>query len=203
MNAPIAELQQLIENSQLSEAEQKARLWVQENPEEIEARITLGRILGMRGKNTEAATQFEEALQIDDKHFEATFYLAIANETQKKYEEAIEIYKKALNLNQNTARIHYRLGRIYNNYEFSGKSEFLALFHLRQATTSENPPEGAFLELATIGPLSRSVYVLQNGLNRHPQSLQLHERLSWYLYRLEKYADCVAAIESAYKQGLD
>src|SRR5690606_2543097 len=89
-------------------------------------------------------------------------------ENQKEYDEAINLYKKALELKPNSGYINYRIGKIYNNYNYKGKNEYSALYHLRNSLTGDNPPVDAYIELASLEPLSRSIYILQKGVEKFP-----------------------------------
>lgn len=57
----------------------------------------------------------EEAVSVDPNHFEANFQLARVLTHRQEYPRAIEIYKRALSLNNQAPEVYFNLGYIYLN----------------------------------------------------------------------------------------
>jgi Tfp pilus assembly protein PilF len=57
----------------------------------------------------------QEAVAIDPNHFEATFQLARVLTHRQEYQRAIEVYKRALALNNEAPEVYFNLGYIYLN----------------------------------------------------------------------------------------
>jgi len=85
-------------------------------------------------------SSIEKAIGIKDKKtpynkkYIATLYTKLGNAyvQAKKYEKAIEVYEKVLNMNPSSARVHYNLGLIYEHFLSDTKK---ATFHLRKYLT--------------------------------------------------------------------
>lgn len=198
------DIRQLIESGDWAKAEEQSKLLVQQCPDDADAKVTLGRVLGMQGKHNEAIAVFEEALQQDSQNFEALFFLAQLHEYLRQYNQALEFYRKALQTGQYESLVCYRMGLIHADHTYEQRSAEQARSYFLRATEGEKPIEEAFIELAGMEQPKRAVYVLQKGLRLFPQSFDLYHRLATlYLYRLEDSAGCIDAITLASNKGVD
>jgi tetratricopeptide (TPR) repeat protein len=204
MNIAKDDIRQLIESGDLAKAEEQSKLLIQKCPDDVDAKVTLGRILGMRNKDHEAIAVFEEALQQDSQNFEALFFLAQLHEYLRQYNQALEFYRKALQTGQYESLVCYRMGRIHADHTYEQRSVEQARSYFLRAIEGEKPIEEAFIELARMEQPKRAVYVLQKGLRLFPQSFDLYHELAWlYLYKLEDSAGCIDAITLASDNRVD
>jgi len=112
-------------------------------------------------------------------------------ETQKITIEVGEISKRS-------SRTEY----LQWSHKYKGKNEQSALHNLRKAITSNNPPPEAFLALASLEPLSRAVYIIQNGISKYPSDKELRISLCEKFYFLEEDLKCIETIDIAASQGV-
>jgi tetratricopeptide (TPR) repeat protein len=204
MNITKDDILQLIESGDWAEAEEQSKLLVQKCPDDADAKVTLGRILGMQGKDNEAIAVLEEALQQDSQNFEALFFLAQIHEDLGEYGKALQFYRKALQSGQYESLVCYRMGRIHADHQYEQRSAEQARSYFLRAIEGEKPIEEAFIELAKMEQPKRAVYVLQKGLSLFPQSFDLYHELAWlYLYKLEDSAGCIDAITLASDNRVD
>lgn len=202
MENSVENIQSLIDSSKFEEAEAQARKLLADDQNNVEIKTTLARILAIEGKNADAVDLLKHIIEQDKENYYPLYLLAAVKENQEEFDDAIEYYKQALKLKPNNGRIFYQLGKIYNNYNYKGKNEYSALHNLREAITSEKPPAGAFLELASIESLSRSINILQKGLEKYPTDDDLNFRLCERLYSLEEYSKCIQVVDEAEKRGV-
>jgi tetratricopeptide (TPR) repeat protein len=66
-----------------------------------------------KGDKKEAIRQFEAVLKIDPKHVWAMGFIALIYGEQERYDDAIKLCRKALELEPNAAAIHFLLGEAY------------------------------------------------------------------------------------------
>lgn len=202
MENSIEYIQSLIDGDQLEDAEVKARELLLEEQNNLEAKTTLARVLLIAGKDAEASDLLKSIIEQDGEDYFPLYLLAIIKDNQKEFDEAIKYYNRALKLKPNNGQILYQIGKIYNSFGYKGKNEYSALHNLRNAISSENPPVGAFLELASVEPLSRSIYILQKGIEKYPSDEDLHITLCEKLYRLDEYSKCIESIDNAKNLGI-
>jgi len=203
MATTLDEINQLIKNDKIEEAEQLARKLLIEVPDNIDLKILLARALAIQDKLIEASNILDELIKTDDKNFEALYLLAQIKESQKEYDTAISLYHRLAGIDNSNARVYYRLGKLYTAYEFDGKSDYLATQYLKDAVSKENPPIGAFITLSNLEKSQRALYVLQNGIKRYPKDASLHNAICMKLYSAENYSECLQAISDARNQGVN
>lgn len=193
----LEEIQSLLDNGQINEAEDKSRKLFEENKDNLEVLITLARVLVMNEKTDDALELLKEASEQNPQDYYPPYLMGFIKEDQKEFDDAIKYYKQALSLKPNSGHLNYRLGFIYDNSEYKKKNEYSALSYLRNSITGDNPPEEAYLKLAALEPRSRAVYILQSGIEKYPSDEFLITALCSKLYQLEDYRACIQNIESA------
>jgi tetratricopeptide (TPR) repeat protein len=101
-----------IELQDLPLAERFFREAVQRAPQSATAREHLGVVLGMQGRNTEAAAQFEQAVGLDPSSATAHFHLAVAYAQLGRFAEARTHAEDAVRLNPADAAARALLQRL-------------------------------------------------------------------------------------------
>lgn len=195
-------IQSLIDSDQLEDAENKARELFEKDKSSFDAQLTLARVLIIIKKYDEAQSLVENIIERDSKNHYPLYLLGFIKENQKEYDEAINLYKKALELKPNSGYINYRIGKIYNNYNYKGKNEYSALYHLRNSLTGDNPPVDAYIELASLEPLSRSIYILQKGVEKFPSDEDIATILCIRLFNSGEYLDCLKNVDAAIERDI-
>jgi tetratricopeptide (TPR) repeat protein len=99
-----------IEESNPPAAQKAYELCLKTNPDHLEARINLGRLLHLAGRLTEAERVYRVGAKVDP--FIA-FNLAVVLEDLEREPEAILAYRDALALDPQFADAHFNLARLY------------------------------------------------------------------------------------------
>lgn len=197
MDNPINTIEELIQNNKLSEAEEKARECLLQNQDDLMAKVVLARVLLIEEKQAESEVIINEILEIDEQNIDALSLQAWIREWQQRFTEAKDVLLKLLPLSKNKARVNLRIGKILSNLENKEGNAEEALKYYREAVTNENPPAEAFESLAYAEQSPRAIYVLQHGISRHPDNLDLWFDLCNILYNSENYLKCIETIEEA------
>jgi serine/threonine protein kinase/tetratricopeptide (TPR) repeat protein len=93
-------------------AEQAARKAVSLLPSSFEANLSLGAVLGQRGKNTEAITALRQAVALAPNSLDARDYLGYSYHYAGLIDLAEEAYRRNRDLNPSTPRIYWMHGRM-------------------------------------------------------------------------------------------
>ncbi len=203
MDDKIEEIQKLIDEENLEKAEQEARALLENNPEDAQYQLLLGRILCIEQKYDEAITVCKAINEKDENNSQSLFYLAISYHNQNKYRLAIDTYNKLLPLAKNKSIVNLYLGRIYNSWEYKGRNEEEAKRHFRAATLGDNPSESAFIELGSLEDLNRRILVIRTGIRHFPHNETLHTELCQAQYFGGNFSECISSVEEARKSGVE
>jgi hypothetical protein len=196
------DIEELLQNNKLDEAEEKAREWLLKNPEDVKAKLALAKVLYFETKNLESETLIGEILGVDNQNVDALSLYAAIREWQKRFTEAKDILIKLLPLSNKKAWVNLRIGKVLANPENNGGNREEALKFYKAAVTSENPPAEAFEALAFVENDARAVYILQHGISRYPDNADLWFDLCRQLYHNEDYSRCLESIEKAEASGI-
>jgi tetratricopeptide (TPR) repeat protein len=98
------------ERGQLPLAEQTARLALEADTTQLEARLLLGIILTKTKRFEAAAQELEQVLNVDENHYSALTWLALTRKSQNAFEEAIRLSKRAIALNDSDVTALNTLG---------------------------------------------------------------------------------------------
>lgn len=112
-------------NQQLEYYQQK----VLSEPNNASARVELGYTYFVKGKNSEAVKEFNQALIIDSKSFDAYYNLSLVLLDEKRYDEALSNLTKALELSPREYKAHLQAAIAYRNLKMYNE----ALESLNQA----------------------------------------------------------------------
>ena len=103
-----------LQHEDYADAEKELRSVIRLQPGDAAAHSTLGGVLLATGRSAEARTEFELALKLDDKNFEALFNLAMIELEAGQVEQAFEHLKTAEEVNPDDADVHRALAEIYD-----------------------------------------------------------------------------------------
>src|SRR5688572_23396346 len=180
-----------------------ARSLLKVKPGDVALIIALARTLIWQEKDSEAGELLEVISKEDEGNSEALWLLGCAYENQKKFDQAVQVFKKALQLNRRVASIHYELGRIYNNFENKNRNKEAARRHFRHATEGEDAIAEAFIERVLIETPERANYVLKKGLKKFPDHARMNGILCWRLLNSDDAQGTVEAVDAAGSVGVE
>jgi tetratricopeptide (TPR) repeat protein len=83
------------------------------DPNHVDARINLGRLLHESGRNGAAESQFRLALILRPDEPTTSFNLGVVLEDQSRWSEALERYRRAIELDPSCTDAHYNAARLY------------------------------------------------------------------------------------------
>lgn len=88
---------------------------VQTEPNNASMRIDLGYSYFLKGKNSEAIQELNQALVIDPKNFDAFYNLSLVLISEKRYNEALDKLTKAGELSPRDYKVYLQKGIAYRN----------------------------------------------------------------------------------------
>jgi tetratricopeptide (TPR) repeat protein len=146
------------------------------NPENVEARVSLGGALLTTGRLHEAQKELAQALSREPANTSAIYLMGAVLEKQDNFPEAIETYRRALRLDPNHVFTRHSLGRLL----------------LSAGATDEGREH--LLEAARLDPDNVSCYLdLGNSFLREQKTDQA---TAMYRQALERAPNCDAALTS-------
>jgi tetratricopeptide (TPR) repeat protein len=95
------------------EARDAYRRTLELDPDHVDARINLGRLLHADGRLEVAETHYRKALAERGEDATALFNLAVCVEDQERWDEAIGLYEQAIRSRPGSPDPHYNLARLY------------------------------------------------------------------------------------------
>lgn len=148
MNSP--DLQSLLQQGRLDEAERAARQSLQHQPRDVEALNVLGLIALRRGQLTHAQQLLESSISIDPKHALARHYLGRVHDAADNGDAALSAHGAALELASDAfiIRLHYAIA-----LERAGQREQAAMHYFR--ATNDAQAQGRWLNAETTAPALR------------------------------------------------
>ncbi len=117
---PVERLSQIVEDIERGDFPRALRLahrLVEDSPEDLAARITLGNVHALMGNIDEAREAYQGALQREPLSVEARLYLGIAAMQAKDDEAARQEFTRALFLEPTLALGHYLLAQVHERRE--------------------------------------------------------------------------------------
>jgi tetratricopeptide (TPR) repeat protein len=88
---------------------------IEEQPGDANLHNDLGNLLALRGFPEQAASQYEQAAELDESNFIALYNLGLLRETEGKTSDAISAYKKSIKRKPGFPPSRFRLGRLYEH----------------------------------------------------------------------------------------
>ena len=172
-------------------------------PNNEDAQYYYGLSLASQGKSKEAQPVFQNVIEINNKNAVAYQELANLYADDRRYEEALILYEKAVQLRPDLKNIHLNLGEIYY---IQGKND-LAVIELQKATESIEPSgdkESLTSAYDLLGRAYRSQeniqeakQAFQKALNVDPQNPEARASLG-KIYTDESYE---AAVQQKYEES--
>lgn len=107
-------------------------------PDAVEARMELGKLLLAGGAIAEARTQFEHVLRVAPRHVHAQLFLALAYQKPPKpdFSQAQALLEKAVGIAPANAELHLHLAQVYSQRAIEG----LAIQEFQQALALSQDP---------------------------------------------------------------
>ena len=82
----------------------------EQRPDEARSHSLLGRILAKLQRLDKAEENYRRALELDPRNKEALKYLATSYFNQKRYQEALDLYRKLSKVEPDNAKTHNNIG---------------------------------------------------------------------------------------------
>jgi len=95
------------------EAEKTLKRRIKDEPANNGLYVTYGEVYEAQGRDAEAATQFQRAIDKMDSDYSAVIRLANMFLNEQKYDYAIKVYEKGASLAKDSHRFAYNLGDLY------------------------------------------------------------------------------------------
>ncbi len=136
------------------------------NAPKVKRNIEKGSELYNAGDIEGARSAFATAVELDDEHYEAQYYLALALSTLKRYEEAEAHFRRSITLKGNEPKSHADYGELLHN---TGRKEEAEAEYQR---TLELDPTNAIV-IVNLGTLLRDSGRFTEASDLYRRALQL------------------------------
>ena len=183
----------------VTEAKRAAGIAVGLDPDESDVYATFGQIASHEAQNDgdlegkeEALENFEQALQLNPRNVQATYWYAIALESVGEFDQALGMFEHALSIDPLARVAHYRKGgllMLIGRYDEAEDQllDTLALF------PDYMPTQAALSELESVrGKPARAVYWANHVYQANPQSFSYKAQLA---VKLAELGETQAALE--------
>jgi len=171
----------LLEAGKFVEAEVQLRDIVQNAPNFMIARTSLGRALQKQNRNDEAVAVYEEVLKLQPDSAEAHFDLGNIRAARNELDAAIEHYTAVLQTDRLTSVAHVNLAEVY---AFKGEPELARLHYEEALEEFPDSASGHFnygIFLAKQGILDESLTHLERAVQLLPDNPQMRYQLGLVL----------------------
>jgi phosphomannomutase len=89
-----------------------------------------------------ARQNFEKAIKQNPSYIGVNYQLGLITEKNEQYEKAMELYKKEIALNENSAMAYQRLGFLYSNFSLDYPKSDVLQFITADGSISSARPSG-------------------------------------------------------------
>jgi tetratricopeptide (TPR) repeat protein len=111
---------------------------VQAEPNNSKTRVELGYTYTLKGKNDLAIKEFNQALSLDEKYFDAYYNLGLVLNKEKRYNEALDNFVKAAEISPKDYKVHLQKGISYRGLKmYKEASESLSQANKLMPTSSD------------------------------------------------------------------
>lgn len=161
----------LVEQQNLEEALdafRKAMQVASNNDQKYVAYVGIAYILRLQGREEEAITEYQKAIQLDPTDSTAYINLGHVLTDQNRLNEAINAYSQAIKLDPQDATSYYNLGRVY--YLQKNYRQAIALYRRAIQIDPKNPypHNGLGIIFIAQGNLEQAITELQTALKLDP-----------------------------------
>ncbi|MCP4717042.1 MAG: tetratricopeptide repeat protein [Deltaproteobacteria bacterium] len=152
-----------------------------EKDEQADQIMESGKVLAEEGKYEEAAQEYSKILEVYENP-EVYYNLGYIKASQKKYDESILNFRKAINIDQRYAKAYEALGEVYLKTGQTAKAEELMQrageIYMQKSMSKE--AESAFNEVLKLNPNTTNIYNSLGILHRRngdfDKSFQAYEK---------------------------
>jgi len=169
------------------------------DPGSAEARAARGVALSLKEKFDEAEAQFEAAIRLDPRLFEAYYFYARTAFTQGRSEKAIRLYEKAMEVNPNDYQSPLLVAQIYSDLGQTAEAEASRRrgIRLAEARWKLNPDEARALYMGANGLVALGEF--ERGLEWAQRALALDPDEPMVLYN----AACIQSLAGRVEDAID
>jgi serine/threonine-protein kinase len=188
--------------NQLEKAMAAYREAIKLRPKYAIAHSHLGIVLGKLNRHKEAAAAHRRALAIEPVAGEY-YNLGLALSGQGELQEAVDAYRKAIDLNENDARFHLSLGNAYLGLRQMAEAEAA----YRKAIKLNSDYDKAYANLSIIlrdlGKRKEAVEVSRRAVELRPEDPTHHIHLGVSLMHEGEFTEALAVLQAARQRMLD
>ena len=175
-----------IDSGELKSAESNLKIALEKTPDNARVLYNLGLSYRKQGKLPEAAKAYQDVLKLDSSYFQAVMALATVLIVQQRYDEALEMYKRAVEMRPGDWRTW---GNLAGAQEFAGREPEEAVGNYRKAIELaapqlKNTPDEPYL-VSRLGKFYASTHdsahaapLLRKSLLLAPNDPDLIERVA-------------------------
>jgi adenylate cyclase len=191
---------------QADAASQKA---INLNPESPDAHASRGVALSLKGAYDQAESEFETAIRLDSRLYEAYYFYARAAFAQGKLEKAIELYEKASEANPHDYQAPLLVAQSYADLGRSVEAEAARRrgIQIAEARLKLNPDDARALYMGANGLVALGEF--ERGLEWARQALAMDPDEPMVLYNVAciqslagRVEDAIDSLERAVRNGL-
>ncbi len=194
--------------SNLRQAEIASRRAIELAPDLAEARVARGIALSMASRIDEAVSEFEQAMKLDPKLFDAVYWFARTRRTQGEYEEAARLFERAAAIRPDDYQVPGFLGQVLIAL---GRPEEAQVQFRRQIRVVDqhlelNPddPRACIMgsaAYAQIGDAERAAFFASRAMAADPEDPMLLYNIACTYAVLGRTEDALNALEQAVDRG--
>lgn len=198
-----------IDSGDFESAETNLKLALEKTPDNPRVLYNLGLVYRKQGKLEQAGKAFQDALKFDSSYFPAAMALGTVLTLQQRYDEALEIYKRAVEMRPADWRTW---GSLASAQEFSGTDTEEVAGNYRKAIELAAPqlkttPDSAFL-VSRLGKFYASLHdsahalpLLRKALALAPNDAEILERLAESYELLGSREEAIKLLDKALQLG--
>lgn len=190
-------------------AESNLKIALEKTPDNARVLYNMGLVYRKQGKLEEAGKAYQDALKFDSSYFPAAMALGTVRTLQQRYPEALEIYKRAVEMRPADWRTW---GSLASAQEFSGADSDEVARNYRKAIELAAPqlkatPDSPFLVsrmgkfYASLHDSAQALPLLRKAFALAPNDAEVLERLAESYELLGKREEALKLINKALQSG--
>lgn len=184
------------------EAEEELKIVIKLAPDDLKPRIILATLYTSEGREKEAIKVYEEALEkaveVSPKNTAIYHSLAHIYYRQKKYDQALRVYKMIVEISPEDKEAHLFLGLIYN--EKGKRKEAIEEFK-RALLIDPEFPEAlnalGYLYAEEGINLDEAEMLIRKALEFEPENPAYLDSLGWVYFKKQRYDEAIKYLERA------
>jgi tetratricopeptide (TPR) repeat protein len=185
------------EAARFTEAEEELKKAVKLDPDVIEAREELGKVLIKLGKNDEAISVYNDILLLDPDNFSSWYNMAAAHVRAKRWKDAAKCFREAVRIRPDSHKSYYNLAMAL---EESGDRESSIKAYQKSIELQPDFAD-AYNNLGILltfeGRREEALEVYEEGIRRSPGDYSLHLNMGICLLEEGRNREAAAAFRNA------